>query len=311
MSIAFLISTQGLLQYSKLSGRPITEIMIRRVTRYKTTAFSLILLALSLGSGHLNSSFAQQEFRIEIPSSFNPVGQGARALGMGGAFIAVADDATAASWNPGGLIQLERPEISVVGAVFWRTEDNDFGTNPEASGDQTVSKSRINFLSAAYPFSLFGLNMVISANYQNLFDLTREWQFPLILGDEDTTIIQDIDYEQEGALGAWGLAYCLQITPSFSFGVTFNLWEDGIEENKWKQTTIQTGTGRVFGDPFSTESKSVDRFTFSGWNANLGILWNVTSKFNFGAVLKTPFTADIKRKSSFSSSINFPPEKMY
>ncbi|MCJ7810524.1 MAG: hypothetical protein MUP26_09715, partial [Desulfobulbaceae bacterium] len=44
--------------------------------------------------------------RMEIPSSPNPVGSGARALGMGGAFIAIADDATAASWNPAGLIQL-------------------------------------------------------------------------------------------------------------------------------------------------------------------------------------------------------------
>jgi hypothetical protein len=60
--------------------------------------------------------------RVEIPSSVNPVGSGARALGMGGAFIAVADDATAASWNPGGLIQLETPEVSVVGAFFVRTE---------------------------------------------------------------------------------------------------------------------------------------------------------------------------------------------
>ena len=57
--------------------------------------------------------------RVEAPS-WNPVGSGARALGMGGAFIAVADDATAASWNPGGLIQLERPEISAVGAYFYR-----------------------------------------------------------------------------------------------------------------------------------------------------------------------------------------------
>ncbi|MGH9162460.1 MAG: hypothetical protein ACRD2X_21040, partial [Vicinamibacteraceae bacterium] len=28
---------------------------------------------------------------------------GARALGMGGAFVAVADDATATYWNPAGL----------------------------------------------------------------------------------------------------------------------------------------------------------------------------------------------------------------
>lgn len=55
--------------------------------------------------------------RIEIGSTPNPVGSGARALGMGQAFIGIADDATAASWNPAGLIQLERPEISVVVGV--------------------------------------------------------------------------------------------------------------------------------------------------------------------------------------------------
>ena len=37
-----------------------------------------------------------------------PSGSGARALGFAGAFTAVADDATAASWNPGGLWLLSR-----------------------------------------------------------------------------------------------------------------------------------------------------------------------------------------------------------
>ena len=86
---------------------------------------------------------AQVILGTEIPSSFNPVGSGARALGMGGAFIAVADDATAASWNPGALMQLDKPEVSIVGAGFIRDEDLDLGTNPEANGTNSVSKARI------------------------------------------------------------------------------------------------------------------------------------------------------------------------
>jgi long-subunit fatty acid transport protein len=50
-----------------------------------------------------------------------PVGSGARALGQS-AFIAVADDATAASWNPAGLVNLERPEASFVGV--WKNIAN-------------------------------------------------------------------------------------------------------------------------------------------------------------------------------------------
>jgi hypothetical protein len=41
-------------------------------------------------------------------------GAGARALGMGGAFVAVADDATAAYWNPAGMPAVERAAFSAM-----------------------------------------------------------------------------------------------------------------------------------------------------------------------------------------------------
>jgi long-subunit fatty acid transport protein len=251
-------------------------------------------------------AFGQTIQTVEIPSSPNPVGSGARALGMGSAFIAVADDATAASWNPGGLIQLEKPEISSVGGFFHRIEDNDFGTNPEASGKQTVTEANLNYLSAAYPFTLFNRNMIVSLNYQRLFDFTREWDFPLAQSTNGLSVNQDVDYDQSGNLSALGLAYCIQVTPEFSFGFTFNIWQDWFGMNEWKQTTRQDGSGTFMGNPFNFESKSQDRFSFRGFNANanVGILWNITPKFTLGAVVRTPFTADLKRKSTFRSSIS-------
>lgn len=45
---------------------------------------------------------------------FMYAGAGARALGMGGAFCAIADDATAAYWNPAGLVGLESPELQLM-----------------------------------------------------------------------------------------------------------------------------------------------------------------------------------------------------
>ena len=56
------------------------------------------------------------EDAIDIPGQQNlTLGSGARAFGMGGAFLARADDATAASWNPAGLSYLRAPELSLVG----------------------------------------------------------------------------------------------------------------------------------------------------------------------------------------------------
>jgi len=42
------------------------------------------------------------------PDAFLQVGFGARALGMGGAFVAVADDATGGFFNPAGLVQITK-----------------------------------------------------------------------------------------------------------------------------------------------------------------------------------------------------------
>jgi len=274
------------------------------MVRISTAAFLCFLLIIC--SGFLSTVFAQALQRIEIPSSLNPVGSGARALGMGGAFIAVADDATAASWNPGGLIQLETPEVSVVGACFDRAEDNTFGTNPEASGSQDVSKSSINYLSAAYPFTVWAHNMIVSVNYQNLYDFTREWKFPLTQVSGNLSLNQDVDYTQEGSLSALGIAYCVQITPKFSFGLTLNLWKDGLYPNEWEQNTFQSGSGVYVGNPFIFESKSYDTYSFSGFNVNLGILWHVNDKITIGAVVKTPFEADLRHESTFNSSIHYP-----
>ncbi len=243
--------------------------------------------------------------RIEIPSSFNPVGSGARALGMGGAFIAVADDATSASWNPGGLIQVELPEVSMVGALVHRIEENDFGAHPEADGAETVDLTELNYLSATYPFVLANRNMVVSLNYQHLYDLTRQWSFFLDEASADTTLGQHVEYRQEGGLSALGLAYCVQVTPALSVGLTFNLWEDDLTPNEWEQKTWQWGRGRDFGDDFVFESRLYDRYSMSGVNANLGLLWRATPELTLGAVVKTPFDADITRHHRRNVSIRF------
>src|ERR1700745_1832652 len=58
---------------------------------------------------------AAQNTDIEALSGlqFNFGNPGARSLGMGGAFIGLADDASAAEANPAGLPSLRKPEFSI------------------------------------------------------------------------------------------------------------------------------------------------------------------------------------------------------
>ncbi len=62
------------------------------------------------------------------PGAFLQYGVGARALGMGGAFFAIADDASAAYWNPAGLAYLQRKEVTTMqAALFAETQYNYLG----------------------------------------------------------------------------------------------------------------------------------------------------------------------------------------
>ncbi|MCP4346338.1 MAG: hypothetical protein GY795_12530 [Desulfobacterales bacterium] len=240
--------------------------------------------------------YTQQYQWLGLPNSPNPVGSGARALGMGGAFIGVADDATAASWNPGGLIQLKKTELSVAGASLYRTETNEFKAYPDASGRQGISGTELNYLSFAYPFNRFRRNMIVSLNYQHLFDFNREWHFPLRFSSGE----QSIHFQQKGGLSAVGIAYCIQVTPEFSLGITLNIWKNKWSKNKWEQ--IEHRTRLSDGTEFFTSN----RYMFDGFNANMGMLWNIDGKLALGAVFKTPFTADLKHEV-----IQFSPGKYY
>jgi len=279
---------------------------MNRICSYRNTTPTIILILVIIFLHNSDISIAQVFQQIEIPSTISPVGSGARAIGMGGAFIAVADDATAASWNPGGLIQLEKPELSVVGACFQRTEENNFGTNPEASGHENVYNNNINYLSVAVPFRLKNRNMVVSINYQYLYDFTREWNFPLRLEDNGLVINQDIENKQEGGLSAIGLAYCAQITKNLSLGLTLNFWEDSIYNNGWQQWTQRDGVGNNFGNTFYYDSYGNDKYSFRGFNTNIGFLWRISENLTVGGVVKTPFEGDLKIESEFQRSIIYP-----
>jgi hypothetical protein len=55
----------------------------------------------------------------------NTFGIGPRAMGMGGAFTAIADDTSAVYWNPAGLAQISSYEISISGApVYFQNNIN-------------------------------------------------------------------------------------------------------------------------------------------------------------------------------------------
>jgi long-subunit fatty acid transport protein len=257
-----------------------------------------------------NGLFAATLFQqVGVSSSPNPVGSGARASGMGGAFIAIADDATAASWNPAGLMRLERPEVSMVGAYCNRREDFSSDLHPEVSNRGEVDDFNINYFSATYPFHLYDENMVVSVNYQRLYEFERRFSYSYDYSSLGVDLLQDKKFSQDGYVGALGLACAIRITPELSLGAALNIWTDRLLwRNGWEETYSEHGVGTQGGVPVAIDTHITDEYSeFRGVNVNLGILWDINRCMTLGAVIKTPFKASIHHKFSFTQTSTFGP----
>ncbi len=222
---------------------------------------------------------------FESASSLNPVGSGARAMGMGGTFIGLADDATAASWNPAGLIQLEKPEMS---ATYSYSHNKQTYSNENLSvldTENTMTSEGLNYASLAFPFELFKRNMTISLNYQRLYEMNKELQYNLQFASITGSIFDsENSFIQEGFLYAFSPALAVQATPEFYLGVTLNLWDNEFGRNGWAREENQVLTSELFGAPFEAKDITIENVSFEGKNANLGFLWKSNGTFTLGGV---------------------------
>jgi long-subunit fatty acid transport protein len=89
----------------------------------KTLLFIALLVITVQGKA---LTFASERGEAGQAAAYLKMGIGARAIGMGGAYAAIADDSTAVHWNPAGLARLEKDEIHTMHAVMNLDRSLDF-----------------------------------------------------------------------------------------------------------------------------------------------------------------------------------------
>ena len=302
----------------------------------KSKIFLFSGLFLSIATLLPQTSFAQFTAPPIINATPLPVGSGARAIGQGGAFISVADDATAASWNPGALIQLEKPELSFVGSFLSTQQDfTPGGVTPDGVvfngfDKEFASRGDLNFASIAYPFRVFGKNLVAALNYHQVYDFGMKQDFN---NPTDIDIPPPIDFslhmnnkiafESKGGVAAFTPAIAVMVIPRLSLGVAVNVFRNAYNGDiAWKETTWETGKG-AFGNsdgltPFTDTIIIEQTFKdYKAFNVSVGLHWDVWEKeekrLTFGAVFHSPYTAGVDRvtdlKFGFNGSLDtFPSE---
>ena len=245
-----------------------------------------------------NPTFSQElaPSSLEIVNP-NPVGSGARALGQGNAFVAIADDATAASWNPGGLSHLERPELSfALEAISWRAT-----MDVESKESDSLSLQDLNYASLVLPF-YYKTNMAFSLNYLKLFRFDKNFNVPFILSEisqennSDFSIIGNYEFDQDGSFAVLAPAFGIDIIPKLSLGVTVNLWShDLTRSSSFEKKEVTISNAIINGDPLAINTVvEQNRFEVDGGHSFVvGGIYRFSKAWTFAGVLKPSFTLDL------------------
>lgn len=213
--------------------------------------------------------------RIDITGRQNlTLGSGARAYGMGGAFLARADDATAASWNPAGLSYLRVPEVSLVGV------SNSFDTERGVDFDRFDGKA-IDFAAFTWPVALGQSRGAIQLSYQRGISFDGKRTIRSIAPDGE---VRTDDVRSDGGFDVVAFGIGLRLSRMVRAGATVNRWFNGYDQKLYRQLSRDTRRNlREFDLDFKPE----------GWSGNLGVIVSPIEELNLAAVYKTPFTAGV------------------
>lgn len=225
----------------------------------------LAVLGVLAGSAYGQTPVPTQRVSPAQPFQGPP---GARALALGGAFIGVADDATAAESNPAGLTILTRPELS----LHVLSQSSDPQDCPTCSTDSNV---RPDFASYVQPFS----RAVLSVYYSAGLDTTRFFD-----GSDDPEVFLQTE---DQTLRRFGIAAAFRPVSMLSIGASASL----------NRMSSDTRLNLVFPARFTNADGSTsvglveynDRLTVddSSITYALGLLLNPTGRVSLGAVYKS------------------------
>jgi len=194
-------------------------------------------------------------------------GAGARALAMGGAFLGLGDDATAAEFNPAGLQILRRPEAAwQFTHTFDRRDDFLFASsidrvnNPSRMGlrgresDEWTTPS---FASYVHP----GQKITWAVSQLTTIDFDRSL--------DDVSGDREFHSTTRSTNNAFGLSFATDIKPRLHLGTTLRM----------NRFDFYHRDNLIGPDPVE----------LTDWSPsfNVGLLWRKSKDWSFGAVYKS------------------------
>ena len=243
---------------------------------------------------------AAAQTTAQFPIQFDFLNPGARSLGLGSAFIGLADDASSAFTNPAGLLNLSRPEFSFEGR--YRRFETSFLERGRVSGvvqnlgEDTVSgpvyaddlDSRLgaSFISFVYPKQRWA----VALYRHELSNISNEYLYRGVFERNTVGVIDDRNRDiplrgsREIEIANYGATVAARLSPAVTVGGGVSLYTFKLDSSAARVGV----TGGLFGPPdlSVTGSTSVQEGDEPGVGVNLGLQVRASPTVSFGAVYR-------------------------
>ena len=229
---------------------------------------------------------------------------GARSLGFGGAFVALADDATAAFANPAGLVQIAKPELSLEGR--WWSYATPYTRGGRAAGAPTglgidtvdgplrgtssVDLAGLSFVSYVYPhkrwsFAVFRHQL---ANFE--FGLETQGVFGpdgTGSGTARSTIQRaQLDFE----IVSHGMAVAFRPLDQLSIGLGLTHYDPRFVFFGWDYLPDTDSADDSFAQASFLPQRLTQALDFTmedpDWGLSAGFLWRLSDHWSLGGAYR-------------------------
>ncbi len=262
--------------------------------------FGVVVLVCASAAGWSTVVSAQTQ-TLTPRINYNFYGGGARALSMGGAFIGISDDASAATWNPAGLTQQDRIftgfDYGVTGQEVNNTLTSSQNLGFLHDNTSTQALAQFSFLAINGPTTIKGQRLHFSVAWTRLNQLNFESE-ATITDFSDFTLDPSSPFSQVGVRlynftrGGPEVATLAAATAfkedvfSLGFGLNIYLGSQYDSSQVGSDVDLDLGSGDTLSLRVIEEFRN--NIDYTGLNFNVGALFQA-STFSIGATLKTPF----------------------
>jgi len=261
---------------------------------------SLLCLCISAA---LASSFAAAQTNTEnfAQFHFNFNNPGARATGMGGAYVSIADDATASEANPAGLTALLRPEFSFEGKGIQFTQHvNNFSSTGPFNNFTVLSKDfKSSLFSPSFASLVFPLRRFVFSVYRYElvnFESAFYTEGSFISGKTDGSSFFPVSSDTKLRVVNWGGSAAFKFNEMFSIGLSGGL--SNIDVNSTlARYRLEYFLPQTLANIAQINDNNGKAFI------NVGVIFKPAENFSFGATYKRRPEFTLHHSFTFS---NFP-----